>query len=128
MTFADSFFHNPASGLLQIGKNSGKWQWRHNVPKWRQRQFFLLCFVSLVNFSYWSKFHVNIITGSWIMTISFIRDWPEIRKSEIPSSVFSPISEDWSELWIPNLARMPLTECYSMLQIPGLQLLPFLSY
>ena len=27
------------------------------------------CFVSLVKFSYWSKFHVNIITGSEIMTI-----------------------------------------------------------
>ena len=28
-------------------------------------------FVSLVKFSYWSKFHVNIITGSGVMTISF---------------------------------------------------------
>ena len=37
---------------------------------------------------------------------SFIRDWPEIRKSEIPPSEFCPISGDWGELWIPNLARM----------------------
>ena len=30
----------------------------------------LFCFfVSLVNFSYWSKFHVNIITGSGLVTI-----------------------------------------------------------
>ena len=90
--------------------------------------FFWRCFVSLVKFSYWSKFHVNIINGSGIMTISFIRDWPEIRKSEIPPSEFCPISRDWGKLWIPNLVRMSLIECYWMLQIPGLQLLPFLSY
>ena len=35
--------------------------------------FFCRCFVSLVNFSYWSKFHVNIITGSGIMTIFFYK-------------------------------------------------------
>ena len=47
---------------------------------------------------------------------SFIRDWPEIRKSEIPPSEFCPISGDWGKLWIPNLARMSLIECYWMLQ------------
>ena len=47
---------------------------------------------------------------------SFIRDWPEIRKSEIPPSEFFPISGDWDKLWIPNLARMFLIECYWMLQ------------
>ena len=31
--------------------------------------FFWRFFVSLVNFSYWSRFHINIITGSRIMTI-----------------------------------------------------------
>ena len=35
--------------------------------------FFLLCLVSLVKFSYWSKFHVNIITGSRVMTIFFYK-------------------------------------------------------
>ena len=29
------------------------------------------CFVSFVKFRYWSKFHVNIITGSGNITISF---------------------------------------------------------
>ena len=29
------------------------------------------CFISLVKFSYWSKFHVNFITCSRVMTISF---------------------------------------------------------
>ena len=33
--------------------------------------FFWRCFVFVVNFSYWSKIHVNIITGSGIMTIFF---------------------------------------------------------
>ena len=47
---------------------------------------------------------------------SFIRDWPEIRKSGIPLSEFCPISGDWGKLWVPNLARMYLTECYYMLQ------------
>ena len=35
--------------------------------------FFWRCFVFLVNFTYWSKFHVNIITGSRIMTIFFYK-------------------------------------------------------
>ena len=47
---------------------------------------------------------------------SFIRDWPEIRKSKIPPSEFCPISGDWGELWVPRLARMSLMECYWMLQ------------
>ena len=94
-----------------------------NWPKIRKMKItshfsksFWRCFVSHVKFSYWSKFHVNIITGSGIMTIFFIRDWPEIRKSEIPPSEFCPISEDWGKLWIPNLARMSRIECYWMLQ------------
>ena len=32
-------------------------------------KIFWHCFVSLVKFSYWSKVHVNIITGSGIMTV-----------------------------------------------------------
>ena len=35
--------------------------------------FFWRCFISLVKFSYLSKFHVNIITDSGIMTISFYK-------------------------------------------------------
>ena len=85
---------------------------RHDVNV----NFFKGCFVSLVKFSYWSKSHVNTITGSGIWQLSFIRDWSEIRKSEIPTSEFFPISGEWGELWIPNLARMSLIECYWMLQ------------
>ena len=62
---------NPASGFLQLVVN---WKnccdvtnsWHDIIVK-----FFCCCFVSLVKFSYWSKFHVNIITGSGVMTIFF---------------------------------------------------------
>ena len=36
-------------------------------------KFFWRWFVSLVNFSHWSKFHVNIITSSGIMTVFFYK-------------------------------------------------------
>ena len=68
----------------------------------------------------------SVVTGLSFMSISllvlelwqlsFIRDWPEIRKSEIPPSEFCPISGDWSKLWIPDLAWMSLIKCYWMLQ------------
>ena len=68
----------------------------------------------------------SLVTGPSVMSISslvlelwqfsFIRDWPEIRKSEIPLSEFCPISGDWGKLEIPNLARMFLMKCYWMLQ------------
>ena len=47
---------------------------------------------------------------------SFIRDWPEIQKSEIPQSEFRPISPVWGKLQIPNLARLSLTDCSWMLK------------
>ena len=47
---------------------------------------------------------------------SFIRDWPEIRKSEIPPSEFCSLSGDWGELGILNLARASLIKCYWILQ------------
>ena len=68
----------------------------------------------------------SLVTGPSFMSISslvlelwqfsFIRNWPEIRKSEIPPSEFCPISGDWGEIWIPNLVWMSLIECYWMLQ------------
>ena len=68
---------------------------------------------SLVKFSYWSKFHVNIIIGSGVM---LIWNWPEIRKSEIPLSGFCSVSGNWSEQGQPNLARTSLIKYYWMLQ------------
>ena len=68
----------------------------------------------------------SLVTGPSFMSISslvlelwqfsFISDWPEIRKSEIPPSEFCPISGDWGKLWIPNLARMSPIKYYWMLQ------------
>ena len=65
----------------------------------------------LIKFSYWSKFHVNVITGSGVM-----RYWPEFRKFEIPPSEFWPIYGNWDELGILNLAHMSLIKCYCMLE------------
>ena len=44
------------------------------------------CFVSLVKFSYWSKFHVIIFTGSGVTAISFYKGLtrnPEIRNTPV---------------------------------------------
>ena len=97
-----------ACGFLQTSFKLEKWQWRHNFLTWAIVNIFWHCRFFLVNFSYWSKFHVNIIVVLELWQISFIRDWPEIWKSEIPPSDFCLISGDWSKLGIPNLARMSL--------------------
>ena len=67
----------------------------------------------------------SLVTGPSFMSISslvlelwqfsFIRDWPEIQKSEISPSEFCPTG-DWGKLGILNLARMSLIKCYWMLQ------------
>ena len=49
-------------------------------------KFFWRCFVSLVKFSYWSKFHVHINTGSGITTIFFYKRLtrnPEIGNTHV---------------------------------------------
>ena len=77
--------------------------------------FFWSCFVCLVNFSHWSNFHVIIITGFGVMTISFYKKFtgnPEIDNSP----EFCPICGDWCELRIPNLTRTSLIKCYRMLE------------
>ena len=94
-----------------------KWQCRHNFPTWRHRQILFKVVLFLLS---------SLVTGPSFMSISslvlelwqfsFIRDWPEIRKSEIPPSEFCPISGDWGKLGIPNLARMSLIKYYWMLQ------------
>ena len=48
--------------------------------------FFWRCFVFQVRFSYWFKFHINIITGSGIMTVFFYKGLtrnPEIGNTPI---------------------------------------------
>ena len=68
----------------------------------------------------------SLVTGPSFMSISlpvlelrqfsFIRDWPEIRKSEIHPSEFCSICGDWGELGIRNLAQIFLMKCYWILQ------------
>ena len=64
---------NPASRLLQIGCKLEKWQWYHNFSTWCCRKFFWRFFLFLVKLKNWSKFHVNITTGSGILTVSFYK-------------------------------------------------------
>ena len=64
---------------------------------------------------------LNLVVGPSFMSISslvlqlwqftFIRDWPEIQKSEIPLSEFCPLSGDWDKLRIPILALMSVMKC-----------------
>ena len=103
---------NLAFGLLQIGRKSEKWQLCHIFPTWRQHHIFFDVILFLLS---------SLVTGPRFMSISslvlglwqfsFIKDWPEIQKSEIPPFEFCPISGDWGKLWIPNLERMSLIEC-----------------
>ena len=76
--------------------------------------FFWHCLVSLVMFSYWSKFH----SISWLVLelwqFSFIKHWPKLWKLETPLSKFFPISGDWGELEIPNLAQLSLMNVKSL--------------
>ena len=68
----------------------------------------------------------SLVTGPSFMSIwllvlelwqfSFIRNWPEIRKSEIPQSEFWLISGDCGQLGIPNFSQMSLMKFYCMPQ------------
>ena len=54
---------------------------------------FLRCFVSLVKFSYWSKFHVNVMIGSRVMTIFFYKGLT--RNLEIGNTPFWVLPNIW---------------------------------
>ena len=108
--------HRASVWLLQIGQKLEKWQWRHNFPTWCDHWFFwpfLFLFWSLVTGPSFMPI-LSLVLELW--QFSFIRDWPEIRKSEISPSAFCPISGDWVKLLISNLAQMSLIKCYWMLQ------------
>ena len=80
-------------------------------------KLFWRCFVSLVKFSYWFKFHINIITGSGVMTISFYKGLTKnLEIGHSPVWVFPKIWRRGGEIEIPNLTPMPLMKCYGMLQ------------
>ena len=92
---------NMASGLLQIGRKLEKWQWHYNLPTWPHCLIFWRCIVSLVKFSYWSKFHVNIFTGSGVMTISFYE--ASTRNSEIGNTPVWVLPNIWRLVQIRNI-------------------------
>ena len=64
---------NLTSRVLQIGRKLEKWQWCQNLLIWRHLKTFWCCFDSLVKLSCWSKFQVNVITGSVVLTIFFFK-------------------------------------------------------
>ena len=72
--------------------------------------------MSLVKFSYWLKFHVNVITGSEVMRISFYKGLT--RSSEIGNTPVSVLPNIWrlgqKRIW--NLARTFLIKCYWILR------------
>ena len=90
------------------------------------RQFFWRCHVSPVNFSYWSKFHVNIITGSGVMTILVYKRLTRIWKSEKTPSGFlnSKFGANVSNRKLLNSGNTPLhpdsTYNYSLVSIYSL--------
>ena len=79
-------------------------------------KFFDVVSVSLINFSYWFKFHVNIITGSGVMAVFFYKGLT--RNPEIGNTLVwvLPNILRLGKLGIPNLARMSLIKFYWMLQ------------
>ena len=110
------YIQNPAFRLLQIGhkleNNNGITTCWHDVII----NFFWRCFVSMSSLVTGPSF---MLMSSLVLELwqhSFIRDWLKIWKLEIPPSESCPISWDWGELEIPNLAQMSLMKCYWMLQ------------
>ena len=57
------------------------------------RHFFQRCFLALVKFSYCSKFHINIISGSGVMTTFFYKGLT--RNPEIGNTPVWVLSNIW---------------------------------
>ena len=84
------------------------------------------CFVFLVKFSYWFKFHVNIITGSGIMIIFFYKGLT--RNPEIGNTPVWALPNIWRLGQVIDTKFGTSVSNRMLLKIPGLQLLLFLSY
>ena len=63
--------------------------WHDFIVKFSSR-----CCVSLVMFSYWSKFHVNIVIGSGLMTIFIFKGLT--RNPEIGNTPVCVLPNNWS--------------------------------
>ena len=87
---------NPESGfwITPNGHKLEKWQRCHNFLTWHDIIKFFMFFVSFVKFSYWSKFHVNIITGSEVLTNFFYKGLT--RNPEIGNSFIWVLPNIWT--------------------------------
>ena len=74
--------------------------------------FFKSSLTCFRNHVYWSRFHVNIMTGSGVIKTFVYKGSTEIWKSNIHQSEIWSKSVDWDQLGIPNLAWMSLIKCY----------------
>ena len=84
------FWNAPISSKLKKKNNNDIIVFRYDIIV-----IFWRCFISLVSFSYWSKFHINIITGSGIMTNFFYQGLT--RNQEIGKNL----------VWVfPNIWRL----------------------
>ena len=111
-----------------------KWHWCNELLIWSYRQLFWFCRVSLVKFRYWSKFHVNIITGSKVMTIFVDKGFT--KNSEIGKNPVWVLSNIWRLGKIRNTklsliknfrnTKLSLIKNYLMLQ--NARFTPFTSY
>ena len=102
--------------------------WNDIIIKFFDVFFF---FVSLIKFSYWSKFHVNIVTGSGVLTIFFYKGLT--RNPEIGNTLVwvlpniwrlgqvedTKISTNVSNKKLLNAAKWPGYSCYCFWVIKG---------
>ena len=101
------------SKLAKSPKNDNEvTTFRHDVSV----KFFWRCFVFLVNFNYWSKFHVNIITGSGIITISVYKGLT--RNPEIGNTLVWVLPNIWrlGQVMDAKFGTNVSNRCYWMLQ------------
>ena len=71
---------------------------KSQFPEMTSLSIFLTLFHSLVKFSYWSKFHVNIIIGSGVMTISFYKGLT--RNRDIGNTLAWVLPNIWRLGWV----------------------------
>ena len=91
---------------FKVCRNAFLFIWKLQI-NWVSQKYILYTF-------YWSKVHVNIITGSRVMPIFLFNGLT--GNLEIPLSEFCPISKDWRKLGILNLARIFLMKFYWTLE------------
>ena len=112
ITFADSVSGIRPPDCSKLAKNQKNDNdvtiSRHDINV----KFFWRCFVSLFNFRYWSKFHVNIINGSGIITIFVYMGLT--RNPEIGNTPVWVLSNIWRLGQVMD--TMSLIECYRMLE------------